>query len=115
MGAHAQRFGYARPTRATVLAGVRWRDRHDPTPGPCCLGFEEAAELRPAGIAEALAERAVPYQVGDPQVFEVERVVRAHEGERHLVVEVAPLPPDVLMGFGEQHHGLLPTVAALLP
>ena len=70
-------LGHARPTAATILAGVGGRHGDDPTPGACCLGFEDGAELRPTRIEMLLAEVTVPYHVGDPQIFEVNRVVLA--------------------------------------
>src|SRR5258708_26081596 len=86
MGTHREAFGHPRPTAATVLAGVLRRDRHHPTPSACCFGGEDAAELRPAGIADAFAEMPVPHHGSDPQGFEIEPVVLAHEGEGRLVV-----------------------------
>ena len=88
MGAHAQPFGHTRPTAATVLAGVGGGHRDDPTPGACCLGFEDGTELRPARIADALGEVTIPYHVGDPQIFEIDGVVLAQQRQRGLVVEV---------------------------
>ena len=75
MGAHTQALGYALPTAATILGGVLGGNRGHPTPGACCLGFEDGTERRPARITDALGEMVVPYHVGDPQVFEIDRVV----------------------------------------
>ncbi len=85
-----------------------------PTPGAHCRGFEDAAERGPAGIADALGEAAIPPPIGDPQIFEGDGVVGAQQGQRGLVVEVAPLPREVLVRLGEQRDRLLAACAALL-
>ncbi len=54
MGAYAQRFGNARSTAATILAGVLGGYSDNPMPGAYCLGFEDGTELRPARITDAL-------------------------------------------------------------
>src|SRR5262245_41949175 len=43
--------------------------------GPYCLAGEDGAELTPASVRNGFAVAPVPYQVGDPQVFEIEGVV----------------------------------------
>ncbi len=50
----------------------------------------------------------VPYHVGDPHVFVRDRVVRSHQRERRLVVEVLALPAHRLMGLGEPADRLPP-------
>jgi len=42
-----------------------------------------------------------PYQVGDPQVFERERVVLAHERQREVMMEVWSLALDFLVFLGD--------------
>ncbi len=112
--AHAQALGHARPAATTVLTGVGGWHGDNPTPGACCLGFEDGPEPRPAGIADALGEAAVPQQVGDLQVFQIDRVVGAQQRQRRLVVEVGPLSPDRLVRASEARDGLAPSVAAPL-
>ena len=46
--------------------------------------------------------------------LDVDRVVGAHQGQRRLVMEVAPLPPHVLMLFRVLPYGLRTALAALL-
>src|SRR5581483_7827060 len=114
MGAHAEALGYARPTAATILAGIGGWHGDDPTPGACCLGFEDGTELRPARITDALGEMAVPYHVGDPQIFEIDGVVLAQQHERRLVVEVRALALHLLMRLAKAAHRLAAPFAALL-
>jgi hypothetical protein len=44
----------------------------------------------------------VPHQIRNPQVFEIDRVVLAQQGERGLVLKVTPLPLDSLVVAFEQ-------------
>ena len=81
-------LGTRPPTAAAVLRGVSGWHGDDPTPGACCHGFEDGAESRPARIADAPGEVVIPYHAGDPQVFQIDRVVGSEQGERRLVVEV---------------------------
>ena len=62
-----------------------------------------------------LRPAAVSYQVGDPQVFQIDGVVGSHQRERGLVVKVAPLPPDFLMLSGYETRRHLPAFAPFLP
>src|SRR5262249_18761319 len=114
MGTHAQALGHPLATAAAVLAGVLRGDRDDPTPGAGCRGFQDGAERRPAGIAAALGEVAVPHQSGDPQIFERDAVVGAQQTQRRLLVEVAPLPLDRLVRLGEPTHRRAAPMAPLL-
>jgi len=66
-----------RPAAATVLRGVGGWYGYNPTPGACCLGFEDGPKRRPAGIADALGEVRVADHVGHPQIFEIDGVVLA--------------------------------------
>jgi len=56
----------------------------------------------------------VAYQVGDPQVFERERIRLAQQPERRPVVEVASLALHLLVLLGQESLGSVATVAALL-
>src|SRR5579859_3469333 len=112
VGAHAQRLGYARPTAATVLRGIGGWHGDNPTPGACCLGFEDGPELRPARISEALSQVMVPDHVSDPQIFQGDGVVLAQEIQRGLVVEVRALSLHRLMRLGELVHGFAAPLAA---
>src|SRR5258708_6822590 len=107
MGTHAQALGHTRPTATTVLAGVLCGDRYYPLAGPYCLACEDATEPRPAGIADALSQVVIPQHIGDLQIFQVNRVVLAQQGQRGLVVVIGALAFDVLMGLRQQCHGLL--------
>ena len=70
-------FSHPRPAVATVLRGIgRWHG-DDSTASVCCFAFEDGAELRPAGITDALGQVGVPYHVGDLQIFEIDGVVRS--------------------------------------
>src|SRR5258708_40289635 len=96
MGAHAQGFGHTFPTARTLLTGERGWHGDDSTPGPCCLGFEDGPKRRPARIADAFGEVVIADQVGDLQVFEIDRIVGSEQRERRLVVEVAALSLHLL-------------------
>src|SRR5258708_837049 len=115
MGTHAQALGHTRPTATTVLAGVLCGDRYYPLAGPYCLACEDATEPRPAGIADALSQVVIPQHIGDLQIFQVNRVVLAQQGQRGLVVVIGALAFDVLMGLRQQCHGLLAAVAVPPP
>src|SRR5258707_9625848 len=54
VAAHAETLLDTRPAAATILAGVLRRNRHDLTPGACCLGVQEAAKLCPARVLAGL-------------------------------------------------------------
>src|SRR5262249_32297443 len=90
-GTHAQAPRAARAPAAPGGAGGGRFYHHDSLHGACCLVGEDRAELRPAGIAAARAEASSPDPVGDPQVFQLAGVVLAQQGQRGLVVQVAPL------------------------
>jgi len=93
---------------------VARRRLDDSTPGACCLGFEEGTECGPAGIADALGQVTVAYQVGDPQVFESDRVVQQEQRQRGLVVKVGALPLHRLLSPLEVAYSLAAALAALL-
>jgi hypothetical protein len=114
MGAHTQRLWDARSTAATVLAGKGRGHGYNPTPGACCLGFEDATKRRPTSITDALGKVMVSYHVGDLQVFEVNGVVGSEQMQRGLMMEVGALALHRLMRPLKQSDRLAPTVAALL-
>jgi hypothetical protein len=114
VGAHAQALGHARPTAAAILAGVLSGDRHHPTPGACCLGFEDGPDLRPARSADALGAVALPHHSGAPQVFERDGGVVPQQWERRLVVEVAARARHRLMRPLEVAHRFAAALTALL-
>src|SRR5690348_917250 len=114
MRAHAQALRHARPAARTVLAGIRGWHGDDLTASVCCFALKDAAERRPAGITDALAEMTVPHHVGHPQIFEVDHVVGPDECQGRLVVKVAPLPPHVLVPLGKDTYGFLTALALFL-
>ena len=73
------------------------RHRSHSLPGPCCLVCEDAPEVRPPGITDAFGEVAVPEHVANLQIFQIDHVVLPEQGERGLMVEVAPLTPHLLV------------------
>src|SRR5262249_33760271 len=115
MGAHAQALLDARPAVATVLAGRGGLYQHDSLPGAHCLVGKGGTEPRPARIRVGLAEMPVPYQIGDPQVFQIGGVAGPELCQRGLVVEVLPPPSDFLVMPGHQPRSLVPAFAPLLP
>src|SRR5262245_30739784 len=80
----------------------------------CCFIGNDGAELRSAGITAALGQVRVSHQIGDPQVFQMVSAVVADQLEGGLIMEVAPLPPHLLVILGERLSGLLAALAALL-
>ena len=83
-------------------------------PAHAALASRMRTELRPARIADALGEVMVPDHIGDPQIFEIDRVVLAHEIQRGLVVEVGALALQRLMRPLEVAHRFAPALAAFL-
>src|SRR5258708_11860664 len=109
MGTHAEAFRHALPAAARVVAGECRRNRDHLTPGPCCLGFKDAPERCPARIADAFGEVGVPDQIADLQVFQIDHIVLAHQAKRRLMVEITPLPLDLLMLLRALSDGLPPS------
>ena len=64
----------------------------------------------PSPIADALGEGMIAHQVGDPQVFQIDHIVLAHQRERGLVVKVRALAPHMLVLLRALGHGLLPAL-----
>ena len=114
MRAHAEALRDARPTATTVLAGVLRRDGHRVRTGARGLVLRRGAKLPPADIRDGFAEAVVPYQVGDLQIFTIDRVIGPDERQRRLVVIIAPVPLHVLMVIGQEFPGLLAALAPLL-
>jgi hypothetical protein len=52
-----------------------------------------------------------PHQMGDRHLLVIDHVVLLDQRQRGLVVEVAPLPLDLLVRTGEHLHRLAPAVA----
>src|SRR5215475_14073336 len=82
---------HARSASTAILAGIGGVYQHHSLAGPCCLAGEDGAESTPASVRNECAEAPVPYQVGDPQVFEIEGVVGLDQRQGRLVVKVSPL------------------------
>src|SRR5262249_45628700 len=61
-----------------------------------------------------LGEVVILHHVADLQIFVIDRVVRAHQTERRLVVEVLALAAHRLVRLRQQFHRLAPAMAALL-
>ena len=112
MRPYAQRSWDTLPTIATILAGVLSRDCHHPTPGACCLGFEDASKLPPRRIRYGLGEFVVPEHIGYLQVFEIDHIVVRHQLEGNFMVEVGALPLDLPVCFGPSDGGFPPPLAA---
>src|SRR5262245_48146576 len=113
--AHAEALLHARATPATLLAGILRRDRHHLPTGAGCLGGKDGPKRRPARIADACRQAVIPYQVGDPQVFQRTRVVLLDQPACGLVVAGAPLPSHLLLVCGDQPPRLPAARAPLLP
>src|SRR5262249_42586654 len=114
MGTHGETLLDARSTATAVLAGIgRWHGDHS-TASICCFAFEDGPELCPTGIRDALGQVRVADQVGHLQVFQIDHCIALYQVERRLVVEVSPLPLDLLMLPGQPLHGLSAALAPLL-
>src|SRR5215469_9771880 len=74
---------------STSLARIGRRHGDYPLPGTCCLANEDGQERAPPGVCNGLGQMVVPEHIGRLQVFVVDRVVLAHEGAYHLVMNVA--------------------------
>ena len=77
------------------------------------LEGKDSEELSPARIADALGQVVIPHQVGHSQVFMIDHVVGLHQLGGLLVMEVAALPCNVLLGFGQQGYRFASAAAAL--
>ena len=115
MGANGETLLHPLPTATAVLAGIGRRHRHHSTASVCCFALENAPKLRPARIIDALGQVRRSDQVGHPQVFQIDHVVVPQQGERRLMMKVAPLALHRLMLLGQQHHRFPAALTALLP
>ena len=113
-GTRAQALLDARPTPATVLAGIGRFDQHDSLASPFCLAQEEGAELRPTGITDALDQTVVAAKLATRRSSQVEDIVQTAQHERRLVVEIPPLTPHLFEFLGEHLSGLVMALTALL-
>src|SRR5215469_13626427 len=134
MGTHGETLLDPLPTAAAILGGIgRW-DGYDSTASICCFAFEDGSELCPPSVIDRCVEASLctgpigpiapvaiglglrpTSQVGHLQVFQIDRVILAHQGERRRVVEVRALPAYRLMLLGQEMSRLLATFAPLLP
>jgi hypothetical protein len=84
------------------VRGERRRHGYD-----CLASFyrfarQDAQERTPPGVRDALCHVVIPEHVGRLQVFVIDRVVRLHQRQRRLVLEVYPRPSHPLVCSGEQ-------------
>lgn len=79
------------------LAGIRRVDRNYLPTGARCLGAEDGEKFAPACVTDTLGQMAVLHHSGDLQIFVIDHVKLAHEGERRLVLEVLPLTHHLLV------------------
>jgi hypothetical protein len=93
--ANGQTFLHDDPTAwpRAPLASERRMDRLHSLPSACCFEREDAQERAPPRIADALGESVVLEHVGRLQVFVIDRVSGADQGQRCVVVKVLPLGP----------------------
>src|SRR5262249_22502715 len=99
----------------TGSRGIGRRHSYYSPTGACCLEGEDAQELRPSRVADALSEVVVLDHIGRPQVPVIERIIRAHQLECCLVVKVLTLALHRLVRLGKRVHRLAPPMAAFLP
>jgi hypothetical protein len=102
------------PTTATVLAGIGRRHGGDSLPGAFCLESEDGKERTPPRIRDTLSQGVILDHVGRLHVLVIDHIELLHQLEGFLVVEVLPLPRDMLMRFGQQHDRLAASMAAPL-
>src|SRR5690348_14807154 len=74
--AHGQALRDDDTAARTCLAGERGIDRLHSLPGARSLESEDSEKRAPPGIKNALGQVVVSHQVGDPQVFVIDDVVR---------------------------------------
>src|SRR5262245_25713817 len=92
---------------AALLAGAGGVHHPHVLPGALCLVGKGGTDLLPAGIPDALGQRAGASQVGDPPLCEREGILGAQQRARCLVREGAPLPAHLLVPRGDRHPRLL--------
>src|SRR5262245_9293671 len=113
-GPHRATLLDARPTAATVLRGGGGGSHHPVRPGTRCRVGTGGAQLRPSGLADARGQGRGPHHGGDPQVFQSDRIIGPYQPEGPRVVTGAPLPPDVLVLWGQAVPGRGAPLAAPL-
>src|SRR5690242_15284508 len=90
-----QTFPRQDATARTSLAGERRIDRFHSLPGSSRLESEDAQELRPPPVADALGEVVILDHVGRLQIFMCNGVVDARQRAGFLVVKVSSLIADM--------------------
>jgi hypothetical protein len=98
----------------TRLAGECWIDRLHSLPSIRSFERKDGQKRAPPCSTNALGKGVVADDIGNPQVFMVDHIVRLQQVARFLVMEVAAPPDDVLARFGEQRDGFASSVTALL-
>src|SRR5262249_662346 len=78
MGAHAQALLHARSAATTVLRRERRGHQHHSLTGPHCLADADGTERAPARTGGGWGEMALAYEVGDPEVFQIEHIMLPH-------------------------------------
>jgi len=95
------------------MTGERSGQRLHSLPGACSLASKDAQERAPPRITDAFGEGVVADQVGNPQVFMVDHIVRLDKLGGFFVVAVASLTGNVLLGFCQPRQRFAPPVAPL--
>src|SRR3990167_7430231 len=107
-----------RDLRPTPGAGLRCvpgvHQRHSP-PSVLCFGLEDADELAPTRVADALAQMPISHHVGYSEVFGGDEPIGLNQAPSRLVVEVLPGVPHPLVLAGQEGHRPSPAGAAFLP
>src|SRR6516164_5617529 len=111
MPAHGQAFLHHHTATRTGLAGEHRVDRLHSLPGACSLESKDGQQRAPPRIADALGQVTVLDQVGDPQVFVIDDVVRLDQLTGFSVMEVTALVADVLVGFRQERRRFASAVA----
>jgi hypothetical protein len=79
MPANRQAFVDQDAAARADLAGGGRRHGYSSLPSVCCFESEDAQELTPPGIADALGEVMTPDHVGRLHIFVVDRVMLSNE------------------------------------
>ena len=96
------------------LRGIGGIDGDYPATSACCLVRQDDEERAPPRVTDGLRQMVMLHHVGRLEIFVIDHIIGAYEGERRLVVKVAPLASHRLVRFGEECDRLASTVAALL-
>ncbi len=62
---------------------------------------DEPDELTPAGVADRTSETTIADHPSDVEVFDVDRLVVAHQRQSLLVVIIPPSPRHLIVGNGD--------------